>query len=474
MTNQIDISLPDRYDVLKRKAAGQLDQIILPVDEALNHIDLIYSDMLASSRGTLFILKGDSGTGKSTFIHTIGFFRSGVETITLSKSEDIKEVLDSLQPTQENLRIVVLEGREALTDVSNELLEKSIHSINSFIREPAGEKTIVAWLVNRDDLAIRLASLASELGGEALTGLGDPIYRFFGPEKHKYISIANNTIGLLNQGERLHDLGISETRAEQLISQSSTIGKFLALIRNDLLTNQKTISTLTKKEICRVWIVVLAGNDPDSDIDGITRGSMYSADIDRMISVTNANIVEDLKKFPEKLGLIGTFFDARILHIPLLAALTTIRRYASDDLKDLMRSNGMSLKTDKDAEDRLLETNLAFSFLNRPIGSRKVGGKAGSNSIAAFEKLTHIAASNDVILNKAIADALIDTGLIQSYALEENFGNGLTRRTDIVTKTTSSTIRLEIMWRKRTGRAEISNYALTKLFNYGKAIGFLK
>jgi hypothetical protein len=30
-----------------------------------------------------------------------------------------------------------------------------------------------------------------------------------------------------------------------------------------------------------------------------------------------------------------------------------------------------------------------------------------------------------------------------------------------------------MMWRKQTGRAEIANYTLTKLNNYGKAIGLL-
>ncbi len=34
-------------------------------------------------------------------------------------------------------------------------------------------------------------------------------------------------------------------------------------------------------------------------------------------------------------------------------------------------------------------------------------------------------------------------------------------------------VRLEVMWRTDTTRSEIANYVLTKLFNYGHAIGFL-
>lgn len=469
----IEISLPDRYDMLERKAVNQLTQIISPVDSALDHIDALHSDMRASSRGTLLILRGDSGTGKSTFIHTIGLFRNSVETITFSKDQDVGDALRSLGPTKMKLRVVVFEGREALTDVSKELLEKSIHAINSFVRTAAGELTVVAWPVNRDDLATSLSSLAIEIGAEALVGLGDPVFRFQGPPKEQFIPIANRTLALLNQGETLHDLGISDERSEQLVSESATIGIFLAKVRRDLLSNQRQLTTLAKKEICRVWIVVLAGNEPEGDIDGLTRGTMYSADIDRMLSVTNANIVSDLKAFPEKVGLLGTYLDARVLHVPILAALAAVRTYASDDLRNTMKAAGMSATPEKGAKERLNETNLLASFRDQPISSRKVGGKVGPNSVAAFEKLTNIASTNDVQLNRAIADCLKDLGVITNYEVEKDFGAGMTRRTDIVATTPTSTIRLEMMWRRKTGRAEIANYVLSKLFNYGKAIGYL-
>lgn len=473
MTTTIEISLPDRYDMLARKAVNQLSQIIAPVESALEFVDTLHSDMRASARGAFLIIRGDSGTGKSTFIHTIGLFRDDVETVTFTKDQDVGEALRSLSPTRKKLRVVVFEGREALTDVSKELLEKSIHAINSFVRTPAGELTIVAWPANRDDLAASLSSLATEIGAEALVGLGDPVFRFQGPPKAQYIPIVNKTLALLNQGETLHDLGISDERAVQLVAESTTIGIFLAKVRRDLLANQRQLATLTKKEVCRVWIVVLAGNEPEGDIDALTRGTMYSADIDRMLSVTNANIVKDLKEFPEKLGLLGTYLDARVLHVPVLAALAAVRTYAAESLKNTMKASGMSAAPEKDAKERIDETNLVASFKNQPIGARKVGGKVGPNSVAAFEKLTNIASTNDVQLNRAIAECLKDLGVISEYALEQDFGVGMTRRTDIVATTPSSSIRLEMMWRRKTGRAEIANYVLGKLYNYGKAIGYL-
>ena len=138
-----------------------------------------------------------------------------------------------------------------------------------------------------------------------------------------------------------------------------------------------------------------------------------------------------------------------------------------------MKAAGMSTAPEKDAKERLNETNLLASFKDRPIGARKVGGKVGSNSVTAFEKLTNIASTNDVQLNRAIAECLKDMGVITSYEVEKDLGTGMTRRTNILATTPTSSIRLELMWRRKTGRAEIANYVLGKLYNYGKAIGYL-
>jgi DNA (cytosine-5)-methyltransferase 1 len=448
-------------------------EIIHPVNEALNYIDELYVDMAASCRGSFLIFRGNSGTGKSTFLHTVGFFRGSVETITVGKEEDLSNALQALPATSEQLRLIVLEGREALTDVSREELEKSIHAINSFVRTEEGERTIVAWPVNTDGLAEQLSRLAQDLGSEALLGTDEPVFNFLGPKKEDFINIANSTISVLNEGASIHDLGISSELLKKLNVESDTIGRFLAKIRAELLRNQDELSKLVSKEKCRIWTIVLAGNDPETDVDGLTRGTLYAADIDRMMSVTNANVVQDLKNIPEKIGILGTYFDARIIHVKMIPALSIVRSFADENLKAKMQNLAMSISKDMDVIKRLNDTPLVHSFNDSPINARSVGTKPGSNTVASFEKLATIASSNDVSLNRCFGEALKEAGVITDYQLEQDIGNGLTRRTDILVHTTSGPIRLEMMWRRKTGRAEIANYVLTKLYNYGRAVKYI-
>jgi hypothetical protein len=126
-----------------------------------------------------------------------------------------------------------------------------------------------------------------------------------------------------------------------------------------------------------------------------------------------------------------------------------------------------------DAVERLRTSELGLILSGQPLGLRKTGRKAGSNTQVAFRGLAEIARTNDTACNRAIGEAMVAAGLIESFEVEKDLGTGLTRRTDLYCETGGDPIRLEVMWRTETGRADISQYVLAKLRNYGRAIGLL-
>ena len=467
-----DLNVPDRFEGLASAGSSSLRTIISPVDETLKVIDQRFTDMRAARRGGLMILRGETGAGKSTFLNTVGLFRAGVVTERIAGADDVAEILMETGPTAQP-RIIVLEGREALGEVSQASLEESMHAINSFVRSDAGCDTLVVWPTNTDNLTAALAAIATSLGGEALFGIGQPFERFSGPPKSNFVSIASKTVAALNEGASLAALGISDERAGELTADATTIGRYLALVRRELISNGARVRELLAAEQARMWVLV-AAPDAEGDVAALTRGGYAYADIDRLITSTGANIVDELKRHPEDLGILGTVLDARILYLDMVTVLAVARQYGDDHLHGLMRSQGMSTQRDRSASDRLKSSELGLILGGQSLGTRRRGARPGANTQAAFRSLAEIARTNDGACNRAIGKALVSTGLVESMETERRIGTEQTYYSDIYALNVGEPVRLEVMWRTKAGRADIANYTLMKLGNYGRAIRLLQ
>ncbi|MEV6389517.1 hypothetical protein [Nocardia xishanensis] len=472
-TTEQDLNVPDRFEGLREAGTEALKIIIVPVQSALLSLDARFMDMRAARRGAFLILRGESGAGKSTFLDTVKLFRANVSTVAIPASDDVASALQNLSDATDP-RIVVLEGREALRDVSTAVIEASLHAVNSFLRSSRGRNTLVVWPTNTDSLTEMLVEFAGTLGGESLLGVEDPFLKFNGPPKSEFVAIAERTITALNEGASLAALGISGDRANELADKASTIGGYLALIRKDLIANTGQVRGLLPMEQFRMWTLVVAGNEPEGDVAALTRGGYALADIDRLMTSTGANIVADLKRYPEQLGILGTVLDARIVYIDMLTALAVAREFGSPALHQMMRAKNMSTSSDNKARERLRGSELGLLLAGGNLGTRRVGGKAKGNTRAAFNNLAEIARSSDGLLNATFGEGLKDLGLIGTYHTERSLGTQLRFLSDLYcVLPNGGPIRIEVMWRTKAGRADISNYVLTKLGNYGKAIGLL-
>ncbi len=418
------------------------------------------------------LLRGISGVGKSTFLDTVAFFRHGIDTVRIGRNDDVSRSLE--ESASDHPRIIVLEGREALRDSSRQEIEATMHEVNQFIRSDLGKQALVVWPTNVEDLTSLLLSLGNELGREALFGIANPVTTFLGPSKSEYIRIARQTVSALNDGASLDAIGVSSELARSLAEESDTIGGYLARIRSAAIKAGASVERLLTKERYRLWTVTASGNDVEGDVAALTRGGFATADIDRLLNSTGANVVNELKRHPDQIGILGTVLDARIANLDMVCLLAVARSYGSADLHKAMQAKGMQTKKDSDAAKRLLESELGLLFQDKPLGTRRRGSKPGQNTKEAFTKLCEISQTNDGLLNDAIGRGLVDVGLIDSYATERTLGTELVFHSDIYCLKDGSPVRLELMWRQRTGRATIANYVLGKISNYGKAIGLLK
>lgn len=270
-------------------------------------------------------------------------------------------------------------------------------------------------------------------------------------------------------------LGVSAEHADAIAAAAETVGDFLSRLRGELVKNGARVKTLMKVEQPRLWVVVIAGTDPDGDVAAVTRGVYGRADIDRLMSATGANIVEELKQEPDTLGILANVLDARVIHVEQIAALAIARTFANEKLRAAMKAANLSVSKSKKDADRLKNSDLGLLLDTRSLGTKRRGSKAGGSTQTAFAGLAAIAQKNDGLLNEALAASVVAAGLAESYELEKELKGGVKYYSDIaLSRQDGESIRIEVMWRKETSRAEIANYVLGKLGNYAKAIGLLK
>jgi hypothetical protein len=469
-----DLNLPDRFEALRGASGDALRAIVHPVEPSLETLGDRFSEMQAARRGGLMILRGQTGVGKSTFLDTAGFFWEGVVTERVPRNAEIPGMLEALG-SADGPRLVVLEGREALGSESAVGIEAALHAVNEFVRSAMGTNTLIVWPTNTDDLTDLLTDVGGRLGAEALFGVGNPVEHFTGPPEDAFVEIAEQTVQTLNSGASLAALGISEGHALEMAAKATTIGNYMALVRQALLANEGLVEGLMQVERYRLWTLVIAGNEPENDVAAVTRGSHSYVDIDRLLSATNANVVKELKSSPEQVGLLATNLDARILHMDMVTALGIAREFGDDSLHEQMREKNMvtTPSAGKSAASRLQASELGVLLAADTLGPRKRGSGPGGGTKDAFRSLAQIASKDDGAINRAIGRGLVETGLVEDYGPEVDLGTELNYASDLLLRRAGEPIRLEIMWRSKTSRAEIANYVLVKLRNYGRAIGYI-
>lgn len=465
--------LPDRFEGLNDTAGNKdVTKIIVPVQSGIKKIKEYYEEISSSGRGAFLILLGNSGSGKTTFLRTLSIFIKDVEVVTLTNDMNISDEINKISDSSCGFRVLIVEGRESILDMNNIEVTDAIHTINRFLRSVVGKQTLIVWPCNNQDIVDNLVETSRTVGGSSLLDLEDTYFKFKGPDKNQFSQIAKQTVEFFNNGKTLLDFGVTDEIAESLTDECDTIGDYLKIVNKRVRKNKQFVNELCVRNRCKMWIIVLGLNEPSKDVEALTKGENLEADIQRLMVSTDANIVKEVKEIPDQIALLSNYLDTKIIYVPITDALAIVRNYSDEELKELMKKKGMSVFKDSSVQERLKNTELVRMILKdtKLMGKK---GTTGTNSKTSFEKLLEISRTNDCLLNKSFGKALFDNNYIDDYQVEVNLGEGLTRRTDLLCKKDNEEIRLEFMWRTKTSKAEISNYTLNKLYNYGKALGYI-
>jgi DNA (cytosine-5)-methyltransferase 1 len=463
--------LPTRWEILSREAEKKtvpLKPLIVPVENSISEIRRELRRIEETGMGRLYVLSGITGTGKTTFLNSLGNFLDDVAVYTISemnleRRESIKTRLDSLQRGLHKFSIVVLEGRETPGTLKDEEIDILLTTLNADFRSDIGRRTLFVIPTTESVVAQSISHRAATIGG--MTSHDRPFYVFVGPPKSKYYAITNDTVQALNESRSLLEYGISEQDGKAIAEASRSIGMFIESCHRKI-DEQRDITEAHALDIKRkrihLWIVFCSKEEsPRSNYDiirALTTGDYQRAQVDRILTGES----EPARHWQSKEGIFGQasqYLDLRIMYLPLRTATAIATAYGHKEFIERLKTSKLDdgepvLKKATHTRDaqRSLGTTAIGAFLTGQGFTDQNPSKRGtltSRHQEVFKALVELAQKDDKAANAMIAETLRDWNKDpdNKVVTELPLNPSGTLVTDIAFVTPTEIFCLEVKWR---------------------------
>ncbi len=519
--------LPTRWEYLQPKIEHSnipLTTIINPIDQAMEVIRAIIESLRTTGGCQVFVIRADTGSGKTTFLNTLPHYMHDVDfaiqTIDIQElgQEEFGPVLRSIQVSQEKINLVILEGREAPKDISDRYVQVVLANINRFARNKRVPLLIVIPTVDEQvarnwcDQALKIGDLIPEQQLHE----GSRWYNFPGVPKEQYIEIASKTVRALNPPYDIVQFGISSDEMSTWVDTSSTIGRFIEVLANKISARRRAASRLVPK-IRRehVWVVYCTPDLRHYDhtylvIDGLVQDNKMRLSPTKLVpSNADTSFFKSWRQSPQWARLVATinFLDVRLMNFPIISAVTAALVYGDEQLLQSFKKAhlrdyrdaipaamqvGISEETwgqqlaarklqPQNARDSLARSNLFLLLRGMPAEEQKGGNLESVNVLAQYLHLRDHASESDIhfYIGCALQDLLEShqfPGLL-GVETEQVFVPGQSDPVpDIMIHTESEVYALEFHFlRKQVASSEIQRYALKNVIDkYMKGVPHLR
>ncbi len=518
--------LPSSYeDIIKKvgKDQARLADLIFPVEEFEKEIIKVLANI--STHGHLLFLYGASGSGKSTFTHSLEFQKhiDIQEIISIDsrrpiagKSVDRDKKLDQIierisseadtffesHKTDGQKLCIILEFLETLSDSDKKRAVSFFRDLNSVLRS---YPVLIIWPVTvREDLE-RMQELAKHYSS-SMFDRKIPFIHFTGPPLEEYPEITKKTISFFNNGKACYDFQIND---DDLIryrdyflekpKEKHLIREYLLDIRDLWIERIEYHSQILKNipKPTEVWFVF---SYPGAE-NTVTQFSRQNpANVDETWNAEynplqpyiqeHAQRAADWRPGRLTMALSTRMLTTKILFLPTNALISCICAYSKESGIDIEKQEFLDVNLYKvpkkwlqksHARDRLVRTPLFLQIegSQKPTGKRRSGKieEALKNARQAFEKINSDISSkrlSDQPLNKAVCLALQDLikkkpNLNISLMVEEKHPY-LNVRPDITVKTEDKIICLEFCYTNNNTPGFLADYVLRKLNVYMKQL----
>lgn len=406
----------------------------------------------ASSSGKIVFLYGAPGSGKSTFIESLGWRRHiGLRKLLHVNAADylppsgLNEVLGVVRDAASQAAkerdvgptALVLDYLENLDGYEDNQVRGFYRALNGILRP---SPILVIWPVVSLEDARRMIAYSEGISGTMFTK-GEEIIEFEGPPLDRFVSIAETTIEVVNSGKKLTDFSLTRGDLEDVLEKvegktqaDRVIRRYLEQVKDVWTEKSGYLASAVSKipKFSEVWFVI-CHNKAEDVVKQFARRGENTEDA----WLANHDSLYEYVKGTQRAGYwsarklqmaINGVLKTRILFLPTNCVVAAITAYSTnDEIRDLVLQHGGSKNwTQKNRVLQYFESTPLYRQLDRRaplIGKRKSGPGVQAINLAdpAFTALNAWLASekgHDSVINTAIAAMLSDKLGLQFDAIE--------------------------------------------------------
>ena len=343
--------LPTRWESLKNRLGDNgvsLRTIVQPIPQAMIVVKNIVEYLKTTDGCQVLVIRADTGSGKTTFLNTLPHYMPDVrfhtQTIDLQPIEEAEfsKELWQTQTFSDGVNLIILEGREKPSAISDSYIQVVLANINRFARTRKVPLLLVVPTIE-EQVARNWCEHGSRVGDlipEQKLYDGSRWYNFPGVSKTHYVSIVEETVRTLNPPHSLYDFGVSPDEVNMWVDTAPTIGRFIEILANQI-SNRRSASTISitgKKD--HVWVVYCAPDLRHYDhtylvLDGLCQDEKLRVSPAKLIPPDlDTSLAKQWRAPAQWAKMVATinFLDVRLVNLPIISVVTAALAYCDEDL----------------------------------------------------------------------------------------------------------------------------------------------
>lgn len=414
----MSVRIPTRFE----QFVGDPTPLIVGVKDDLAAFEKLRRSAETQGGGVLGILIADSGTGKTTSVHSTSTLladryspvASVPSTVPMAK---IPAWISENCPPSSRTTPVLIDHREKTDDEIE--LGQLMSGLNGLARKRADlmllwPTTDVAW---RD----QLTTAARKVGGRTLLPTAGEI-RIVGPSREQWPTILERILIQLDQSPQ--DLALSPQAVNERAGMATDVGSFLELIR-DIVVEQVDELRLDRA-LPRVLFVVTSDSSVVGEANRLRRAGTLDLKAEELMSYSLRSEAGKYWKARQQnpthhLAYMLSLFQARLVTMTASAAAYAALHYGDPGLEEAVRNAGLRRSTSNAATT--FKTSDFYRFLTNsttPELTSTAKGKTAETTLAAYEAVQARSARHHKSINMAIA-AQAETVVPEFLASEGRF-----------------------------------------------------